>query len=68
VGTLIIRNELDEPIASFGYTAYLRDGDTDPAGRPVTFAYNGGPGSSSIFLHPGVLGPRRIVQPEGPAP
>ena len=68
VGTLIIKNELDEPIASFGYTAYMKDGETDPVRRPVTFAYNGGPGSSSIFLHLGVLGPRRIVQPGGQAP
>jgi len=68
VGTLIIKNELDEPIASFGYTAYFRDGESDPTRRPVTFAYNGGPGSSSIFLHLGILGPRRVVQPGGPAP
>src|SRR5262249_18818922 len=38
--------------------AYTAD-DTDPARRPVTFAFNGGPGSSSIWLHLGVLGPRR---------
>src|SRR6266700_7428872 len=37
---------------------YTLDG-ADPAGRPVTFAFNGGPGSSSIWLHLGVLGPRR---------
>ena len=40
--------------------AYTAD-DTDPAGRPVTFAFNGGPGSSSIWLHLGVLGPRRVL-------
>src|SRR5258706_1669825 len=40
--------------------AYPAD-DTDPAGRPVTFAFNGGPGSSSIWLHLGVLGPRRVL-------
>ena len=61
VGTLIIKNEKDESIASMGYTAYTKDGETDNTKRPVTFSYNGGPGSSSIWLHLGVLGPRRIV-------
>ncbi|MGE5106595.1 MAG: S10 family peptidase [Sphingobacteriales bacterium] len=72
VGTLILKNEKDEPIASFGYTAYTKDGETDMTKRPVTFSYNGGPGSSSIWLHMGVMGPRRVVvndpSPNGPAP
>ncbi|MHB1592692.1 MAG: S10 family peptidase [Streptosporangiaceae bacterium] len=42
------------------YTADLGE-DADPAGRPVTFAFNGGPGSSSIWLHLGLLGPRRVL-------
>ncbi|WP_406057244.1 S10 family peptidase [Kribbella sp. NBC_00889] len=41
-------------------TAYTLDG-ADAAERPVTFAFNGGPGSSSIWLHLGLLGPRRVV-------
>ena len=72
VGTLILKNEKDEPIASFGYTAYAKDGETDMGKRPITFSYNGGPGSSSIWLHMGVVGPRRVVvndpSPNGPAP
>jgi len=40
--------------------AYTADG-ADPATRPVTFAFNGGPGSSSVWLHLGLLGPRRVV-------
>ena len=72
VGTLILKNEKDEPIASFGYTAYAKDGETDTGKRPITFSYNGGPGSSSIWLHMGVMGPRRVVvndpSPNGPAP
>ena len=72
VGTLILKNEKDEPIASFGYTAYTKDGETDMGKRPITFSYNGGPGSSSIWLHMGVMGPRRVVvndpSPNGPAP
>jgi carboxypeptidase C (cathepsin A) len=41
-------------------TAYTLDG-ADPLNRPVTFAFNGGPGSSSVWLHLGLLGPRRVV-------
>ncbi len=41
-------------------TAYVLDG-ADPRQRPVTFAFNGGPGSSSVWLHLGLLGPRRVV-------
>jgi carboxypeptidase C (cathepsin A) len=72
VGTLILKNEEDQPIASLGYTAYTKDGETNQAKRPVTFAYNGGPGNSSLWLHMGVLGPKRVVVndplPNGPAP
>ncbi|ASO18374.1 carboxypeptidase C (cathepsin A) [Actinoalloteichus hoggarensis] len=41
-------------------TAYTLDGE-QPANRPITFAFNGGPGSSSVWLHLGVLGPKRVV-------
>lgn len=61
VGTLILRDSADAPIASVGYVAYTRADTKDPAARPITFAYNGGPGSSSIWLHMGALGPRRVV-------
>lgn len=66
-GTMIVRNAKDEPAASIGYTAYVKkDGD---ASRPITFAFNGGPGSSSIWLHIGALGPRRVVTVDsGPTP
>ena len=71
-GTLILRNEKDEPIAAFGYTAYTKDGEIDMSKRPITFSYNGGPGSSSMWLHMGIMGPRRVVvndpQPNGSAP
>jgi carboxypeptidase C (cathepsin A) len=59
-GTLIIRDDEDKPIAGIGYVGYVRQ-DTKGAARPVTFAFNGGPGSSSLWLHMGVLGPRRVV-------
>jgi len=60
-GIMILHNDQGEPIASFGYTAYSKDGVKDLSKRPVTFSYNGGPGSSSIWLHMGVMGPRRVV-------
>ena len=60
-GTLVLRDAKDEPAAQFGFTAYVKKGVADPRTRPLTFAYNGGPGSSSIWLHMGVLGPRRIA-------
>ena len=60
-GTLIVRNAQDQPHASMGYTAYTKSEVADPTRRPITFAYNGGPGSSSIWLHMGALGPRRIL-------
>jgi carboxypeptidase C (cathepsin A) len=65
VGWLILQDKKDKPIARFGYTAYTLDGVKDPARRPVTFAFNGGPGSASIWLHMGVLGPRRVVVNDG---
>ncbi len=56
-GTMILKKDDGDPLATFGYTAYLKDGVADLANRPIMFAYNGGPGSSSIWLHMGVLGP-----------
>ena len=52
-----------KPRASLFTFAYVRDGAGDPAKRPVTFLFNGGPGSASLWLHLGAFGPRRIVVP-----
>jgi len=58
-GTLTIRNDAGMPTASLFYTAYTLDGQ--PVGsRPVTFLYNGGPGSPTVWLHMGSFGPVRI--------
>jgi carboxypeptidase C (cathepsin A) len=71
-GTLIVRDDEDRPIASIGYVAYTRREEKGGGARPITFAFNGGPGSSSLWLHMGVLGPRRVVvsdpDPTPPAP
>ena len=50
----------DAPQASMFYVAYTKDG-ADPATRPVTFFYNGGPGSATVWLHLGSFGPKRLV-------
>jgi carboxypeptidase C (cathepsin A) len=49
-----------KPKAQVFFVAYVAEDSGDPAARPVTFAFNGGPGSSSIWLHLGGLGPRRV--------
>ena len=59
-GWMIMKDDAGQAIARFGYTGYTLDGVEDKATRPILFAYNGGPGSSSIWLHMGVLGPRRV--------
>ncbi|MDE2450757.1 MAG: peptidase S10, partial [Gammaproteobacteria bacterium] len=48
------------PEASMFYVAYFKDGEK-PGDRPVTFLYNGGPGSSTMWLHMGAFGPHRIA-------
>ncbi len=50
-----------KPKALIFFVAYLLDGVDDTATRPVTFAFNGGPGSASVWLHMGGIGPRRVV-------
>jgi len=57
-----------EPEAAVFTTSYFHD-DADPAARPVCFVFNGGPGSASIWLHLGALGPKRVViQEDGTMP
>lgn len=70
-GTMVLREEawdkekeaevVDKPRAQIFFVAYTMDDVKDKSKRPVTFSFNGGPGSSSVWLHMGVLGPRRVV-------
>lgn len=69
-GTIVLREETpdrekdfegEKPKAEFFFIAYTKSGETEPAKRPLTFSFNGGPGSASIWLHMGLLGPRRVV-------
>ena len=67
-GRLPIKDISGNIDAEMFYVAYTVDGQ-DPARRPVTFAFNGGPGSASIWLHMGALGPKRVaLQPDGMMP
>jgi carboxypeptidase C (cathepsin A) len=59
-GTLVIKDEEGKARISFFFVAYTRLDATNLSDRPVTFSFNGGPGSSSVWLHLGVLGPRRV--------
>ncbi len=67
-GTLMLKDEEGKPRAGIFFIAYTKDTDNRTR-RPVTFAFNGGPGSSSVWLHLGALGPRRVELPDtGEAP
>jgi carboxypeptidase C (cathepsin A) len=55
------KEQREKAKASIFFVAYTRDAIDDASRRPVTFAFNGGPGSSSVWLHLGLLGPRRVL-------
>ncbi len=59
-GTLTLRDDEGKPTASMFYVAYTT-GEGRGSRRPVTFFYNGGPGSSTVWLHMGSLGPVRVA-------
>ncbi len=69
-----LKNKAGEPAASIWSVAYLQEGVNDLKRRPVTFVFNGGPGSSSVWLHMGMLGPKVVkvssdaTQDDGAAP
>jgi carboxypeptidase C (cathepsin A) len=63
-GKLVMKDDEGKPKALVFFTAYTKDGVKDLGERPITFAFNGGPGSSSVWLHMGMLGPQRIKLPD----
>ena len=71
-GTIILKDAKGEPTGSMFYVAYTRSDAQDMSRRPVAFFYNGGPGSSTIWLHMGAYGPKRVATvdaaPTPPAP
>src|SRR6202171_1831432 len=60
-GTILLKNEKDEPQALIYSTSYIRTDNKDVSQRPISFIYNGGPGSASVWLHMGAFGPRRVL-------
>jgi carboxypeptidase C (cathepsin A) len=67
-GTMVLEKEDRTPSASIFYVAYTKDDVPDESKRPLTFAFNGGPGSSSVWLQMGGLGPKRVLMgPDGNA-
>ncbi len=68
-GRMEIKDESGKLKALMFHVAYERTGVDRPEGRPITFVFNGGPGSSSVWLHLGAIGPRRVAMgDEGEAP
>ena len=71
-GTILLKNDAGEPIGLMYAVAYTRSDVKDPSSRPISFFFNGGPGSASMWLHMGAFGPRRVSTPDGeftaPAP
>ncbi len=69
-GTMVLKEETadrekeaegEKPKAAVFFTAYTKDGVSDKSKRPLTFSFNGGPGSASVWMHLGMLGPRRVA-------
>lgn len=67
-GTMALRDEKGKDRANLFFVAYTRDGVEDTSRRPVTFTFNGGPGSSSVWLHLGLFGPRRVMMNDDATP
>ncbi len=66
VGDILLRDEEGEAKAKFVYVSYLRKDVRDCKTRPVTFSFNGGPGSASVWVHLGAFGPKKVeLDPEG---
>ena len=66
VGMMPIKDEFGETEAGIFYTFYKKESEED---RPLMFTFNGGPGSASVWLHLGAVGPKRVkMQPDGDMP
>jgi carboxypeptidase C (cathepsin A) len=69
VGSIPVRDEKGKKVAEVVFTSYVLDGPHD-LNRPVTFAFNGGPGAASVYLNLGAIGPKRVqfgAQGDGPS-
>jgi len=65
-GAIPLQDDKGETEAEIFFVAYDLEGGEDRSERPLTFVFNGGPGSSTIWLHIGALGPKRVrMEAEG---
>ena len=60
-GTILLKEDNGKPLANFFFISYTKDGVQDKSRRPLLFSFNGGPGTASVWLHLGALGPRRVL-------
>ncbi len=67
-GCLVMKDEAGKHKASIFYIAYTASDSRNDADRPITFAFNGGPGSSAVWLHMGALGPKRVPMADDTKP
>ncbi|MEZ4470611.1 MAG: hypothetical protein R3F60_07380 [bacterium] len=67
-GVLHLKGSREEPQAGLFFVAYHVDAEPDAPERPITFCFNGGPGSASVWLHLGAFGPRRVEMPDPELP
>ena len=68
-GSIVLSDQAGRPTVEIAYVAYVLEGQ-DPATRPIAFAFNGGPGAASAYLHFGAMGPQRLAfgnQGDGPS-
>lgn len=67
-GRIVMKDEQEKAKATIFFIAYTRKDVADVRKRPLTISFNGGPGSSSVWLHLGLLGPRRVLSGDAGAP
>jgi len=65
-GKLRMKNDAGETKAEIFFVSYIKDDVSDAASRPLTFSFNGGPGAASVWLHLGLMGPKRVVVGDEP--
>lgn len=64
VGSIPAREKNGRTLAHLFYISYHKEGVSDPSTRPITFAFNGGPGACSVWIHLGAFGPKRTLSVE----
>lgn len=67
-GTLLIKDEAGKARSSIFFIAYTKNEISDVSTRPLTISFNGGPGSSSVWMHLGLLGPQRVISGDVDSP